>query len=71
MSVKEPLPPQERFGFRQIGSGPLQGKWVTVDHQEQRVIDYKPEPDLAVGMCLLLEVACEYTGPVPEDPTAE
>lgn len=63
---QQPIPASERFGFRQIGGGPLAGKWVTVDHQLQRVIDYKPSPDLALGMCLLLEVACEYTGPQPE-----
>jgi hypothetical protein len=65
MSTDKQLPPEERFGFRQITSGPMAAKWVCVDHQEERVIDYKPNRDLAQGMCLLLEVACTYTGPVP------
>ena len=60
------MPPHERFGYRQMESGPLAKKWVTVDHQLKRVIDYKPDPDLALGMCLLLEASCDYKGPQPE-----
>jgi len=65
------MPAAERFGFRQIEGGPLAKKWVTVDHLLQRVIDYKPDVDLAIGMCLLLEVACEYNGPQPEPPAPQ
>ncbi|MCK9569065.1 hypothetical protein M0R72_08995 [Candidatus Pacearchaeota archaeon] len=61
MSVE--MPANERFGFRQIESGPLAKKWVVVDHQTQRVFDYKPDRDLALGLCLLLEMTVDLNLP--------